>query len=323
MKYQKRKVEGMKLIRWFLIVAIGLPLAAGCAGQPAADTAPLKLAMLPILDVIPAYVAQDAGYFEKQGIKVEFIPVGSAAERDQVIAAGQADGMVNDLLSVALYNRKETQVQVVRFACVTAPGAPLYRILASAKSGIKTVKDLAGVPIGISQGSIIEYVTNQILVGEGLDPSQIQTQAVPKIPDRLALLASGQLKAATLPEPFSTVAMQQGAVVVVDDTHYPDIANSVVSFRKKVIDDRPEVVKKFLVAYNQAVDEINAHPEAWRKILDQYKLVPTNLVDTYPMPRFPSASLPAARQFDAVVKWAMGRGLIDQAVDYASSVWTP
>ncbi len=279
--------------------------------------------MLPILDVIPAYVAQDAGFFEQQGVKVEFIPVGSAAERDQVIAAGQADGMVNDLLSVALYNRKETQVQVVRFACVTAPGAPLYRILASAKSGIKTVKDLAGVPIGISQGSIIDYVTNQILAGEGLDASQIQTQPVPKIPDRLALLASGQLKAATLPEPFSTVAMQKGAVVVVDDTRYPDIANSVVSFRKQVIDDRPETVKKFLAAYNQAVDEINAHPETWRKILDEYKLVPANLVQTYPMPKFPAASLPTQAQFAAVVQWALGRGLIDQSVDYTSSVRTP
>ncbi len=314
----------MKLLRFLIILTICLPLLAGCAaGGPAADTTPIKMAMLPILDVIPAYVAQDAGYFEKQGLKVEFIPVGSAAERDQVIAAGQADGMVNDLLSVALYNRKETQVQVVRFACVTAPGAPLYRILASAKSGIKTVQDLAGVPIGISQGSIIDYVTNQILTGEGLDPGQIQTQAVPKIPDRLALLASGQLQAATLPEPFSTVAMKQGAVVIVDDTRYPGIANSVLTFRKKVIDERPEAVKKFLAAYNQAVDEINAHPESWRKILDQYKLVPTGLVQSYPIPRFPAASLPTRQQFDAVVQWALGRGLIDRAVDYASSVRTP
>ena len=121
---------------------------------------------------MPVYVAQEAGYFEKQDLNVEFVPVGSAAERDQVVAVGQADGMVNDLLSVALYNRKETQVQVVRFARITMAGAPLYRILASAKSGIKSVKDLSGVPIGISQGSIIDYVTNQILTGEGLDAGQ-------------------------------------------------------------------------------------------------------------------------------------------------------
>ena len=298
-------------------------LITGCAAQPVADTAPLKLALLPILDVMQIYVAQEAGLFEKLGLKVEFVSVGSAAERDQVVAAGQADGMVNDLLSVALYNRNDTQVQVVQFARITATVAPLYCILASKQSGIKTVKDLAGVAIGISQGTIIDYVTNQILISQGLQADQIQTLAVPKLPDRLALLTSGQLKAATLPEPFSTLAVQQGAVLVLDDTGYPDIANSVVSFRKKVLDERPQAVKKFLAAINKAIDEINTHPETWRKILDTYKLVPANLVQSYPIPKFPVASLPTQQQFDAVVQWAINKGMIDQKVDYASSVKTP
>ncbi len=313
----------MKVLRWVLLISIGWGVLAGCAMQPAADTQPIKLALLPILDTMPIYVAQEAGFFEQQGLKVEFIPVGSAAEREQVMAAGQADGMVNDLLSVALYNRKDTQVQVVRFALITAPGAPLYRILASKQSGIKSVKDLAGVQIGISQGSIIDYVTNQILISEGLTADQIQTLAVPKIPDRLALLASGQLKAATLPEPFSTEAINQGAVVVVDDTAYTDIANSVISFRKQVLDQRPAAVKKFLAAIDQAVNEINAHPETWRKIFTEYKLVPTDLAQTYPIPRFPAAGLPTQKQFDAVVQWALGKAMIDQKVNYASSVKTP
>lgn len=296
---------------------------AACAAQPQADTAQIKLALLPILDTMPIYVAQEAGFFAQQGLKVEFIPVGSAAEREQVMAAGQADGMVNDLLSVALYNRQSIQVQVVRFARVTAPGAPLYRILASKQSGIKTVHELAGVQIGISQGSIIDYVTNQILSSQGLTADQIQTLAVPKIPDRLALLASGQLKAATLPEPFSTEAIQQGAVVVVDDTAYAEIANSVISFRKQVLDQRPDAVKKFLAAIDQAVNEINAHPETWRKIFTQYSLVPADLAQSYPIPKFPAPGLPTQQQFDAVVQWALERSLIDQKVDYASSVKAP
>jgi NitT/TauT family transport system substrate-binding protein len=313
----------MKFLRWILLVSIFGGALVGCAAQPAADTTPIKLALLPILDTMPIYVAQEAGYFAQQGLKVEFIPVGSAAEREQVMAAGQADGMVNDLLSVALYNRKAVQVQVVRFARVTAPGAPLYRILASKQSGIKSVQDLAGVQIGISQGSIIDYVTNQILSAQGLMADQIQTLAVPKIPDRLALLASGQLKAATLPEPFSTEAVNQGAVVVADDTNYADIANSVISFRKQVLDERPEAVKKFLAAIDQAVNEINTNPEAWRKIFTEYKLVPTDLAQSYPIPKFPSAGLPTQKQFDGVVQWALGRKMIDQAVEYTGSVKTP
>jgi NitT/TauT family transport system substrate-binding protein len=313
----------MKLLRIAILSSLLLGLFAGCTGQPTVENKPLRVALLPILDVLPVYVAYEAGYFKEQGLDIQFVSVASAAERDQVVAAGQADVLVNDLLSVALYNRKDIQVQVVQFARLTAAGSPLYRILASRQSGIKSVKELAGVPIAISQGSIIDYVTNQILVSQGLANDQIKTIAVPKIPDRLALLASGQVQAATLPEPFSTEAIQQGAVLIVDDTGYAEIANSVISFRKKVLDERPQVATQFLAAFNKAVDELNAHPDTWRKLLDQYKLVPTDIVQNYPMPKFPAPGLPNKKQFDAVVQWALERKLIDQNVVYSLSMRKP
>ena len=325
MNLQSRKEKGslMRNFRIAVIATILLSLFSGCASQPTVAAQPLRIALLPILDVLPIYVAHEAGYFKEQGLNIQFIPVASAAERDQVVAAGQADVLVNDLLSVTLYNRKDIQVQVVQFARLTAAGSPLYRILASKQSGIKTVKDLAGVQIAVSQGSIIDYVTSKILSSQGLTDDQIKTLAVPKIPDRLSLLASGQVKAATLPEPFSTEAVQQGAVVIVDDTGYADISNSVISFRKKVLDEQPQVAAQFLAAFNKAVDELNAHPETWRKLLTQYKLVPDDIAQNYPMPKFPSPGLPTKMQFDAVVKWALGRKMIDQNVDYASSMRKP
>ena len=88
------------------IIAIGL-LATACS--PSAQTpepVTLKIAVLPILDALPMYVAQTNGYFDSEGVEVEFIPVSSAAERDQVMSAGQADGMINDLISTLLYNQQ-------------------------------------------------------------------------------------------------------------------------------------------------------------------------------------------------------------------------
>ena len=40
------------------------------------------MAVLPILDTLPMYVAQQEGLFEQNGVQVEFIPVASGAERD-------------------------------------------------------------------------------------------------------------------------------------------------------------------------------------------------------------------------------------------------
>ena len=113
------------------------------------------------------YVAQKEGLFAKHGVTVEFIPVASAAERDQIIIAGQADGMINDPVSTALYNKEQIQVQTVLNAQVATPEQAMFSILAAPKSNITIVNDLKGIEIGVSQGTVIEYITDRLLQAEG------------------------------------------------------------------------------------------------------------------------------------------------------------
>ena len=303
-----------------LVLAALAAVLLGCAPAAPAATTSVRIAVLPIVEGLPLYAAQDGGFFEKQGVKVEFISTSSAAERDQLIAAGQADATINDLLAVTLFNRDSVQLQVVRFAHVSAPGAPMYVIAAAPDSGIQNAKDLAGIDIGISQGSIIDYVTNRMLTGSGLTADQVKTIAVPKIPDRMALLLSGQIKAATLPQPFATIAIQQGAILIVDDTQFPGLGNSVVSFQKIFIDEHPQSVQNFLIALDQAAMDVNANPEKYRSLLAKYKVVPEDILAGFTLPKFPGDSLPTAQQFEDVVAFAMDHQLIAAPVKFSDSV---
>ncbi len=305
-----------------LLAALVLGMVLSACTPQAAPAAPAKIriAALPIIDALPLYVAQKEGLFAKHKVAVEFIPAASAAERDQLISAAQADGMINDLVSVALYNRDQVQVQVVRFARVASADSAMYRVLAAKDSGLQTPADLAGVPIGMSQGTVIDYVTSRLLEKEGLSPEQITSVAVPKLNERMALLDAGEIKAATLPEPFGSMALQKGAVLIVDDSKYPEYGNSVISFRKAFIDESPQAVEGFLAAVEEAVAAINQDPEKYRPLLGEYKLVPDPVVASYPMPTFPAASLPAAAQFEDAVAWAKSRGLITNDVKYEDSV---
>jgi len=320
-------IRSKRLAFTALAALVILPLIlAACAPQvqpaakPPAEQVSLKIAVLPIIDALPFYVAQKQGYFSANNLAVTFIPVASAAERDQLIAAGQADGMINDLVSVAMYNKQNIQVQTVRFARVADSKTAMYRVLAAKDSGLKAPGDLAGVPVGMSQGTVIDYVTSRLLEKEGLKPGQIQSMAVPKLPDRMALLGKGELKAATLPEPFGTIAQQAGAVLIVDDSKYPEYGNSVISFRKTVIDQHPAAVKGFLAALETAVADINRDPETWRPLLGEYKMVPEAVQGTYPMPAFPAASIPSEAQWKDVIEWAKVRQLIGIDLGYKDSV---
>ncbi|MEN6410773.1 MAG: ABC transporter substrate-binding protein [Anaerolineaceae bacterium] len=303
-----------------LVMGLSMVLSACQPAAPAKDEVTLKIAVIPVLDTLPMYVAQAEGLFAAHGVKVEFVPVASGAERDQVVSSGQADGMVNEVLSVLFYNKVKTQVQIVRYARTATPENALFRILASSKSGITDVNGLKGVEIGIAQGTVIEYLTERLLQAEGFTPDEIKTVAVPKIPDRLALLNSGELKAAMLPDPTTTVAMNAGAVVVLDDTKHPEYSHSVYSFRKAVIDAHPEAIRGFLAAVEEAVAKINANPTGYNQVLKDHNLVPAALVDTYTCPPFVTQGVPTKAQFDDVLAWAKEKGLLTQDVSYEESV---
>jgi NitT/TauT family transport system substrate-binding protein len=304
-----------------------LLLLSACAPKPAASPTQavsgnntLKIAVLPIIDTLPMYVAQQEGLFAKHGVKVEFVPVASAPERDQLLAAGGADGTINETLAVMLFNKDKVQMQVVRYALRPTEGHGHFFILASAKSGIKSVEQLKGVEIGVSQGTVIEYVTDRLLQAAGFTADDIKTIAVPKIPDRMALLASGELSAGVMPDPLASLVISQGGVVVTDDSKYPEYGFSVISFRKAVLDANPQAVKGFLAAIEEATTLLNADPAKYKNVLSEQKLVPQPLIESYQPPIFPSAGVPSENEWKDALSWLKEKGVLATDVSYADSV---
>ncbi len=164
----------------FIIVLFALFITACGPGAVPAETVALKIAVLPIIDTLPLYVAQQQGFFAKHGVEVELVPVASAPERVQLVASGQVDGTINETLSVMLFNKETIQMQAVRYALRPAEGYGHFFILASGPSGITAPEGFKGVEIGVSQGTIIEYVTERLLTNEGLSADEIVTIPVPK-----------------------------------------------------------------------------------------------------------------------------------------------
>jgi len=293
-------------------------LLAACT-SPAEPTT-LKIAVLPIIDTLPMYVAQQEGLFAKHGVNVEFVPVASAPERDQILAAGQADGTINETLAVMLFNRESAQMQVVRYALRPTEGHGHFFIIASGQSGITDVNGLKGIEIGVSQGTVIEYVTERLLQAEGFTADEIKTVAVPKIPDRMALLASGELSAGVMPDPLASLVVAQGGVIVADDSTRPEYGFSVISFRKAVIDENPKAIEGFLAAIEEATTLVNADPARYKNVLSENNLVPPPLLDAYQAPIYPSAGVPTEAEWQDGLNWLKEKGMLNVDVSYEDSV---
>lgn len=313
--------KGSRIVGLMLVAVLLTTVVAGCAPTPTED-GKLKVALIPVLDTIPVFIAQQNGYFAEQGIEVETVSAKSPQERDVFIQTGQVDGVLTDLQSVGLLNKDSVKVKAVYTSRRPYPAVPLFRILAGPQTNINTPADLKGVPIGISLNTTIEYLTDRILAAEGLKPEEIAKLEVGAITIRFEQLMNGNIQAAVLPDPLAQGAIAAGARLVVDDSKYAEMSQSVLTFSADTLKNKPATVKKFLVAWEKAVKDLNANPEKYRSVLIEQGRVPESIQNSYQMPPFPERGVPSQDQVADVVAWLKAKGLIARDIPYTEMVDT-
>jgi NitT/TauT family transport system substrate-binding protein len=310
--------------RWLWSLAMVVAVTAmslGCSAQPAAQqqSLRLKVGVLPIVDALPMYVAEQEGYFADRKLEVELVLFQSALERDAALVAGQIDGELNDPISAALLNKDGGNARIVRLAYRGNESMPMMVVLASPNSTINSPAELKGVEVGISKNSIIEYATERLLQSAGLPAAEIKTTEVTKIPVRTEMLAKGQIQAATLPEPLASLAAQQGARVVIDDSK-TGTGKSVITFSHQAVTGQAEAIRRFLAAYEEGVQTLAQAPNDYLDLMVDKAKVPDILRATFKVPSFPEGQLPTREDMDDVTKWMVEKGLLAEQIPYEKLV---
>jgi len=154
----------------------------------------------------------------------------------------------------------------------------------------------------------------------GVEGDGIAYKFVPVLPERLQLLLSGQIKAATLPDPLGISAIQAGAVEIINDTALADVSASVVSFSVAALTTRTETVKKFMAAWDKAVADLNADPEKYKGLMLEKIRVPKNVYDSFVIPPYPRKAVPSRKQWDDVMAWMLEKKLLSVPLAYEDSV---
>jgi len=317
------------MLRKLTVLTLALALLlTGCAkaakespGGKAAALKPLKLGVLPIEDNLPLYLAEAQDLFTKEGLEVELVPFDSARERDVAMQAGQIDGEIADLVAVALLKKGGTDVRVASIGLGAKPEEGRFALLAAPKGKVKTIADLRNTPVAISENSIIEYVTDNLLLSGGLKPEEIKKVAIPSIPARMEALSSGKVEAAVLPDPLATLAEKNGARLITDDTKI-NLSQTVLLFRKQVIDENKAAVSKVLEVYGKAAQELTANPDKYRALFIEKARVPAPIKDTYRSPVFSPLQVPLTQDVAKVMDWMAGKKLLEKPFTYEEIVDT-
>ncbi|MCD6396990.1 MAG: ABC transporter substrate-binding protein [Spirochaetaceae bacterium] len=303
-----------------ITIFVSFQIFAAGSSETKSDITHITVAFLPIIDALPLYIAESQGYFQEENLDVKALSVANPIERDRLMQSGEIDGMLNELSTLALFNRKELKLTGVITVRRPMSGSPYFRILASPGSSISSPKDLNSIPIAVSKNTVIEYFTDRVLQAEGLDSETILTKNVPVIPERFQLLMSGELPAATLPDPLAEAAIAAGAVLVIDDLSHPEFSISVLSFTSDLINNNQHAVKGFIKAWDKAVADLNSNSENFRSLFLEKVRVPEIIENRFQIPEFPYREIPSQKQWDDVIDWLWGKKLIDTSPLYETSI---
>lgn len=292
----------------------------GSPGAQPPEATPLVIGTLATQDALPLWVAEERGRFADVGLAdVEIVTFQSAQECQAAFTAGSVDALMTDIIVAAKLQAAGTPVYIstVMLGADTAEGR--FAIVAAPGSGIASLEDLAGTPVGTAAGTITEYVLDKLMAEAGVDAADVAKEEVPKMPVRFQLMMSGQLKAASLPEPFVSLAEQQGATIVAggDDTAASEnISQSVLVVSREYIEAEggSAALDALLEAWDAAVADLSATPDEFRSTLVTKAGLPEALADTYTVSSYPTAGQPSAEQVQAVLDWMAERGYLTAEV---------
>lgn len=276
----------------------------GCAGKAKteADTT-VHLGVMYSSDIVPLAIITEQGLDEKYGFKLDMQVFSSSNDRDAALQAGELDGVFTDFIGLCMYQNAGLDVKAT--GCTDGD----YVLLAGKDTGITSLDNAEGKSIAISENTLIDYSLDYILHDAGLEDTYLDKQVVPRIPDRLEMLRNGKIDMALLPEPFSTLAIKDGAIVLGSantDGLYP----AVSGFTKAAIEEKSGTIQKLYQAYDEAVDYINSTPlEEYEATVIQAAGYPEELTGSIKLPVYRKNELPKTDDLQAAVEWAAKKGL--------------
>lgn len=318
---------GRKSLYTLMAILLVVTLVTGCGQNKGGDTGEsqqaqntLKIGSLTIEENLPVLVAQQEGYFTEQNLQVELVPFQSPVELQSAFQAGQLDGTITDIMIAALLKSSGEDLRVTSIALGATPEEGRFAIVASPKSTIQSVQDLKGKSIGISNNSIIEYVTDGLLKEGGVDPSEVKKTTVAKIPLRVEMLLSNQIDAIVVPDPLITFVVSEGAKIIAEDSKGENLSQSVTIMSNKVINEKKDVISRYYQAYIKAVQAINQSPDKYKELLVKNVNIPESIAESYKVQHYSEPQLPEEKDVNKVLTWLKDKDLLKNPVEYENFV---
>ena len=269
-------------------------------------------------DILPFWVAQDKGLFAESGLDVEVVTFQSATELIAGVSSGAVDLAMTDIMVAASMFAGGTDIQMRWVTLGTTPAQGRFGIMVNKDSEVKSLTDLAGVPIGVGSNTILEYVMDKLMEQAGVPADQVVVEELQKLPVRYQVMESGEVAAAALPGSLLALGEANGCRTIADDTQGENLSQSVMIVRSEVLNDpeRASSIETLEDIWDEAASLINDAPEQYRSVLVANANLSEAVADTYPISEYPLCELPTDAMVEPVLSWMQEKGYLAKALSY-------
>jgi NitT/TauT family transport system substrate-binding protein len=224
-------------------VATAIAMATGLTGAAPttshADPTTFRIGQsAPANTFLAIWMADDAGFYEANGLKLEIVPMAGGRDMAEAFASGRIDAMHIGLSSVVRANAAGADLRafgslsnVLRFALFARPG-------------VKTADDLKGGTIAISSLGSESDATLPLMLGKlGLSRADVQTKELGV--QRLSAVLAGTVTATAVNEPDRSRAYAAGLPALVDlaTQRIPWLFTGLVAKRTYIDDNRDSMIR--------------------------------------------------------------------------------
>jgi len=218
-------------------------------------------------DSLPAWVAKDAGIFERNGLDVQlvFFTGGTTA----VMALVSADTPMAQLAGPAVLH----SVLAGSDAAIIAGGVTSLNYYLLSRPEIKTPEQLKGGSVAISRfGSSSDFIARYALSKVGLTPGKdVTIVQIGSTTARVDSALAGRVQATVVQPPASIIAQKRGMNILAD---LPKLGlvyqHTSAATTRKYIREHPDIVRRYAKSQVEAVHRIYTDKEASIRALARF-----------------------------------------------------
>lgn len=265
-------------------VTLGLAEPLQAVGQ---EKIPLRVAYAGVISWLPAMIAKDKGFFDKNGLDVTMTRFTQVANLPGTV--GKQFDIAATTPSDMLYAAASgINVAAVLANTLETSATKSYQVLVRDDGPIKSARDLAGKRVaGPGAGSIMHVSLLEWVRKDGGATDGIVHAEVP-FPNMADQLKAGRVDAVEQLEPFVGAMLKAGFRSLGDpllSVSDPTLFTFWMSDADWARQNRA-AIDKYRAAMEEALEVIKSDPESARAVLAKYTGLPASIVATIPFPAY-------------------------------------